>query len=188
MEAIRYRIRALRHRNIAGKWFIPDGSLLSELPCEVIKSSLQTYCDVEPPGVEWMSHAIEGGARKVFAILILIRQERKISAFFETYLQSDDQKLDSRLPFSEPELSKVFTRDVACEFEEQQWDFTAPVFNHRLVHRNIPSQFPLPFIESKKLGEGGFGDVYEVVVMVGHHDFKDLDSTKVFYLISSIQI
>ena len=133
-----------------------------------------------------MSQAIQDGARKVFAILILIRQERKISTFFEKYLQSDDQKLDSRLPFSGSELNQVFTQAVACEFEEQQWDFTAPVFNHRLLHRNIPTEFPLPFIESKKLGRGGFGDVYEIVVIAGHHDFKDLDSTKVSFLLSSV--
>lgn len=180
MDVIRHQIRALRYMNTDGKWFIPDVSLVSGLSREIIHDLLQNHCKVEPYGVQWMTQAVENGARKVFAILISIREGEKITAFLEHYLQSDNQTLDSRLPFSKLELGKIFPPAVASEFEEHQWDFIAPVFNHRLLHRNIPTEFRLPFIESRKLGEGGFGNVYEVVIHAGHHNFKDIDNTKVF--------
>ena len=179
MEEVRHRIRALRHKNTDGKWFVPDGSLLCTLDQGTITSLLEQHCDVEPYGLEWTAQAVRDRATKVFAILILIREHRKISAFLEQYLPSDNQTLDSRLPFSVTELQCIFSVAVANEFEEQQWGFTAPVFSHRLMHRNIPLESPLPFTESRKLGSGGFGNVYEITVVGGHHNFKGSDSAEV---------
>lgn len=179
MDEIRRQIRALRCRNTDGKWLIPEGSLVSGLPPEIIQSSIQNHCEVEPYAVQSITQAVETGARKVFAILILIRAEKRITAFLEHHLQSDGQTLDSRLPFSESELENVFAPDVAGEFEEQQWDLIAPVFSQRLLHRNLQNHSRLPFIESRKIGGGGFGDVYEVVILAGHHNFKGIDNTKV---------
>ncbi len=182
MDVIRGQIRALRYRNTDGKWFVPDGSLVSGLSREIIQCSLQNHCEVEPYAVQWMTQAIETGARKVFTILILIREEKKITAFLEHHLQSDGQTPDSRLPFSQSELETIFTPAVASEFGEQQWDLIAPVFTHRVLHRNIQTESKLPFIESRKIGGGGFGDVYEVVIAAGHHNFKDIDNTKVSFV------
>ena len=94
-------------------------------------------------------------------------------------MQFDGQTLDSRLPFSKLKLTTVFTLDAANGFEEQQWDLLAPIFSHRILHRNIQVEVRLPFIESRNNGGGGFGDVYEVVISAGHHNFKGIDSTKV---------
>ena len=180
MDLIRRQIRALRCRNTDGKWFIPEGSLKTGLPIEVIESVIRNHCEIEPYAFQWMTQAVETGAKKVFTILILIREEKKITAFWEHHLQSDGQILDSRLPFSKSELATIFPPDVADEFEEQQWDLLAPVFSHRLLHRNIQLESRLPFIESRKIGGGGFGDVYEVVVPAGHHSFKGINSTEVY--------
>ena len=179
MDIIRQQIRALRCKNFEGQWFIPEESLKSRLPRDIIQDLLQLHCEVEPYGVEWVTQAVHSGATKVFAILIMIREESKISSFLEQYLHSDGQTLDSKLPFSNPELEKIFPQAVASEFEEEQWGLIAPIFNHRLLHRNIPTSFRLPFIESRRLGGGGFGDVYEIVIPAGHHNFRGIDSTKV---------
>ena len=179
MNVIRHQIRALRCRNTDGCWFIPERSLVSGLSHDLIHNIIGHYCEVEPYAVTETAQAVEDGARKIFAILILIREVKKISAFLENHLQSDGQTLDSRLPFSKSELVKVFTPDVAGEFEELQWELIAPVFSHRLLHRNIQIESRLPFIESRKIGAGGFGDVYEVVIPAGHHGFKGMDSAKV---------
>lgn len=152
---------------------------MSALPPEVIQQSLQDHCDIKPFAVQWMVHTIEKGGRKTFAALILIREEKKMNAFLEHYLQSDSQKIDSRLPFSKSELETILSLDEASEFDEHQWEFIAPVFTHRLLHRNIPSNFNLPFVESRMIGGGGFGDVYEVVIAAGHHSFEGIDITKV---------
>lgn len=180
MDVIRRQVRALRCKNVDGKWFIPEGTLESGVPHEVIHDAVQNHCDIEPYAIQEVTQAIETGARKVFTILILIREEKKITAFLEHHLQSDGQALDSRLPFSKLELEMVFTPDAADEFEEQQWDLLAPIFSHRLLHRNIQLEARLPFIESRKIGGGGFGDVYEVVISAGHHNFKGIDSRKVY--------
>lgn len=152
---------------------------MSGLPREIIQSLIQDHCEIQPYAVQEITQAVETGARKVFAILVLIREGEKIAAFLENHLQSDGETLDSRLPFSESELEMVLTPDVASEFEEQQWDFIAPIFSHRLLHRNLQMESRLPFIESRKIGGGGFGYVYEVVIPAGHHNFKGVDSTQV---------
>ena len=152
---------------------------MSALPPEVIGQSLEKHCNVEPFAVQWIIQAIENGGRKTFATLILIREEKKIISFLEHYLQSDSQKLDSRLPFPKSELGTILSPDMTSEFHEHQWELIAPVFTHRLLHRNIPIEFTLPFIESRRIAGGGFGDVHEVVVTAGHHNFKDIDTTKV---------
>ena len=180
MDVIRHQIRALRQRNTDGKWFIPDRSLESVLEYEAVQTSLQDYCGIEPYGVKWMTRAIRNGSRKIFAILILIREEKKVGAFLEHFLQSDDQILDFQLPFSPIKLEEVLPQAVANEFSEHQWEFLAPIFTHRLLHRNITSEVPLPFVESRTLGKGGFGKVFEIVIPAGHHDFKNIDSTKVY--------
>ena len=179
MDVTRGKIREARCRNADGRWFVPEASLVSALPPEVIRQSLQNHCDVEPFAVQWMIQAIEKGGGKTFATLILIREEKKIIAFLEHYLQSDSQNLDSRLPFSKSELEMILSPDAASEFHEHQWELIAPVFTHRLLHRNIPVEFILPFIDSRRIGGGGFGDVYEVVITTGHHKFKGIDTTKV---------
>ena len=179
MDSIRHQIRALRRRNADGNWFIPEGTLISGLSREIIQDLIQNHCEIEPYAIQETTNAVEHGARRVFAILILIREVKKITAFLEHHLQSDGQTLDSRLPFSSSELGTVFMPDVASEFEELQWDLIAPVFSHRLLHRNLQIKSRLPFIKSRKIGGGGFGDVYEIVISAGHHNFKGVDRAKV---------
>ncbi len=179
MDATRRQIRALRCRNTDGKWFFPEGSLVSGLSSEVIQDLIQNHCDIEPYAVQEITQTVEAGARKVFAILVLMREGQKIAAFLEHHLQSDGQTLDSRLPFFESELKMVLNPDLASEFEELQWEFIAPIFSHRLLHRNLQMDSRLPFIESRKIGGGGFAYVYEVVIPAGHHNFKGVDSTQV---------
>lgn len=120
MDVIRHQIMALRRRNTDGNWFIPEGALVSGLSRENIQNLIRNYCEIEPYAVQETTQAVETGAMKIFAILILIREVKKITAFFEHHLQSDSQALDSRLPFSEPELGTVFTPDVASGFEDLQ--------------------------------------------------------------------
>ena len=89
MDVNRYQFRALRYMNTDGKWFIPDVSLVSGLSREIIHNLLQNHCEVEPYGVQWMTQAVENGARKVFAILILIREEKKITAFLVLNMEAE---------------------------------------------------------------------------------------------------
>ncbi|KAL8673355.1 MAG: hypothetical protein Q9168_002234 [Polycauliona sp. 1 TL-2023] len=178
MDVIRRQIRALRSRNAHGQWFVPEGSLVAALPHETVRRAIENHCQVEPYAAQWITQAIVTGARKVFAMLILIREENSIAAFLEHHLQSDGQALDSRLPFSKSDLEALFAPEVASEFEEEQWGFIAPVFSHRLLHRKIQPESRLPFVESQMIGGGGFGHVHQVVIPAGHHHFDGMDSTK----------
>lgn len=177
MDEARHRIRELRRKNTDGKWFIPEGSLVSRLSHEVIQNLIQNHCDIESYAVQENTRAIEIGARKVFAILVLIREAGKIATFREHRL------LDARLPFSESDLLMVLNADLASEFAKQQWDFIAPIFSRQYLHHRLHKESRLPFIESRVIGGGGFGHVCEIVIPAGHHEFDGVDSTKVFLLL-----
>lgn len=105
------------------------------------------------------------GAKKILAILLLLRQQSSIIRFIERD-QFQASKLDSKLPLSLPALEEYLpSHSVALEFYDLQWEFTYPGFSHTVLHRSLDSNTVLPFVgEPKHLGEGGFGIVSEVIL------------------------
>lgn len=131
---------------------------------------------IEPWGVKDAVNVIESGGRKVFAVLILMKEEKHIIEFMEHVGQTS---LDSQMPFSKEVLENFLPREVAMEFEEEQWDFVAHVFQQQVFHQRLERRIRLPFIESRKLGWGGFSNVHQVVIPAGYHNFAGVDSSKV---------
>jgi len=180
MNDIRDQITRLRVKNADDKRFVLEGSLASCLPREKVANILREDSNIEPYLITEMTDIIDRGARKVFAILILIQKITDITRFVEHHLHSN-RTLDEQLPFTKFELRTIFSRDQLRSelFEEFQWEFVAPVFRQRLSHQIFPKEIRLPFMENQKLGEGGFGQVFRVVIPSGHHDFEEIDPAKV---------
>jgi hypothetical protein len=106
------------------------------------------------------------GARKLFAILVMIHHEAIIVDFM-TKDQLQASWLDARLPFSQLELETIIP-DAAEEFYENQWLFTAPILSRRFHHRDLAPDTILPFVKSDYLGAGAFGQMYKVVLHPHH--------------------
>lgn len=82
-----------------------------------------------------------------------------------------DSRLDCRLPFDREQLHTILgAQNVADEFYEQQWHFTAPVFSDTIFTRALPPETILPIIKEKPIDEGGFGNVYAIEIASAHQN------------------
>ena len=106
---------------------------------------------------------------KVFATLASIREIGAISKFIESD-QSSDGFLDARLPLEVPALDVIFSdKDVRSKFYRKQWRFLAPVLQADQSYRKYHEKTILPFISSKDVTSGGYGDVSRVTIDTAHH-------------------
>ena len=165
-EDLRHKIRALRCKNNeTQKFFVPDGALDDCFDDAVAGKILENH-QLEPFQIKTAVDAIVNGGRKVFAILVTIRRAENIVHFIANdHLQG--HRLDSRLPFFKDSLQS-FVPDVAEEFYEEQWHFTAPILSRQFHHRNLDVETILPYLQSKFRGEGAFGKVHEVTIHSSH--------------------
>jgi hypothetical protein len=118
--------------------------------------------------VEFVMH----GARKVFAVLILISEELSILKFMgnDQFLNSE---ADQKMPFNIESLN-IVDKVIALDFFRQQWNLCAPSFPDAVSHRVLDNNIILPFLEEVKFGEGSFGVLYEVVLHPSCQRFHDL--------------
>ena len=122
--------------------------------------------DIEVRHREEAVQTILAGARKTFAILVIIHQVSRITAFMNRD-QLLTSTIDDKLPFSLSQLQEIMRHD-ADEFYEKQWEFIAPVFSRMRAHRLLDDDTILPFTNSTLLGVGGFGRVYETIIHPQH--------------------
>lgn len=119
-------------------------------------------CCLRPEESPEVVQFIMKGARKIFAILILIREERTILKFIEND-QYSKSNLDDKIPFSMETLRNI-DPDIAEFFYIQQWEFSTPYITGDISHRVLDENVVLPFLQEKFLAEGSFGVVHEVVI------------------------
>jgi serine/threonine protein kinase len=170
MTTLRALIRNQRVKNDDGHWFIPNGNLDSCLTPTAVYNCLQD-CGIDAWNLDEVTTVVIQGAKKVFAVLLLIRHEKDIVRFVE-YDGFQNQSLDSRVPLSLDVLRRIF-RDAAEEFYEEQWLVTAPIFTKHLTHRYFQDETVLPFTTSRPVGRGGFGQIYDVTIPSGHQRFDN---------------
>lgn len=162
--------------------FIPNKSLFNLLTEERIRAAVASSNKVLPYEVEELVKSILRGARKIFAILVLLKgEEGHISHF----VRSDGFRkiaLDHKLPFSEDALNQILPPDAAHDFYHIQWELIAPVFSKGVVPRVLESQICLPFLHHRDTGkEGGFGHVFEFEIHPEHHRFSKIPNKTVRY-------
>lgn len=160
----------LRQENFDTQKFVPEGDLQDLLSEDVIARSIRS-CDIDFYKHAETIHTIKNGARKIFAILVLLNQEVAITKFIEND-QLQCSQLDSKLPFPLSILESM-EFDGAQDFYERQWEFVSPIFSDLATHRVLDNNIRLPIMESKYLGEGGFGRVFKIVIHRHHRHFRN---------------
>jgi hypothetical protein len=165
---------------VAGKakFFMPHTALYKLLTRAVISEAVSSANFTEWYNVDHVVDQIFQGARRVFAILVVLNNQERLILNF---IQHDNyQHSDHKLPFKKETLESIFSDPaMATDFYEKQWEFCAPLLVRGVQHRALDIFTCLPFVEDIKIGEGGFGEVFRITLHEGHQDLSMVSSTKV---------
>jgi hypothetical protein len=182
MTSLRAKIQGLRCP-VAGeaKFFVPHKKLYELLTRSVIFEVVSKSKITEWFNLDQVTDKIYSGARRIFAILVVLNgQEKNIVRFIE-YDHFQVSPLDHKLPFSRDDLEKRVP-DIAIDFYEKQWEFSAPIFVRGVQHRALDVFTALPFVENTKIVNGGFGEVFKVTLHHGHQNLSLISRAEASHL------
>ncbi|EXL66196.1 serine/threonine protein kinase [Fusarium oxysporum f. sp. conglutinans race 2 54008] len=168
MKSLERSIEDLRfnHCNFEGRYFIPEATLFRVVSKSAIKDSLKDL-DVPIHEIQGLTNDILRGARKCFAILILMRRGEKISAFFRSDLLQRSTP-DSRLPYNSQALEQIFGQHELSAtiraFIEKQWEFSIPVLHQNMISRELDTSIILPFLHEEHAGGGSMGVAWKIKI------------------------
>ena len=166
MGMLEDHILDLQVKNFESAYFIPIEKLDQLLTGPVVHDAIKTSGIDVQKRLETES-IIQSGAKRIFAILVLMRKESLIRHFIE-HDQFQTGELDAKLPFYQIQLQDIVDEKSARLFCQKQWAFIAPHFRNDLSYRALEDDVILPFISSRFVGSGGFGKVFEVVLERSH--------------------
>lgn len=112
-----------------------------------------------------MARVITDTARKVFAVLV----ERNLGYALASFIESE--LTDGELPVDEKRLEDLLPKGDVKGFVSHQWEYLVYTFRKGLYQRRIRTEKILPYIEERKIGHGGYSNVYEVFVHPAHQEF-----------------
>jgi hypothetical protein len=161
------------------RFIIPHQQLYRLMTRNVVLDALQECEHIPAYHVNGIVERVMKGGLRLFSILIVVGQEKSILRFIE---RDGMQRsgLDDKLPFSADELQAIIPEtDGASDFFKRQWEFVAPVFSRNVLHRSLNSKIRLPFVQNKKIDEGGFGVVYEIKLHPDHQKLPLIPQDKV---------
>ena len=178
MADLRAQIHELRCRNVDGRYFVPNRALREVITEQAVLTAVEA-CGILPGRQEDIVKRVPQSGRRLFAILTLLNRQILILKFIEND-QLIPRPLDSSLPFSLSTLQEMLTRADADDFFEKQWEFTVPILrSSRRGHRILNDYTIFPFMQSILLGEGGFGEVFELEVHPDHGAFVGMPPNQV---------
>ncbi|KFA80177.1 hypothetical protein S40288_09977 [Stachybotrys chartarum IBT 40288] len=168
MEDLIKHIKRIRHANFnhEGRNFIPAAELEDILSESSVMPSL-LHLGVPAGEIQGLCHSILQGARKCFAILILIGRGDAISSFFrhDSLQQSHP---DDRLPYTVDALQKILQVDASSldikEFIEKQSYIAIPMLREHTVYRQFDDHVILPFVHEECVGGGSSATAYKVTI------------------------
>ena len=172
MGDIRRDLKKALIKNVDARFFLPEQELVRILTDDNVKECI-SQADME----EYLKHdcimAILNGGRRVLALLLMLKKVELIRKFVETDQSPKISYLDSRLPFEQESLERILRDDTDAihDISKNQWEVMAPYFQEEQTHRIFQVDVVMPFIHSKSIGAGGFGDVLEVTLPGIHHGF-----------------
>jgi hypothetical protein len=177
MVTLRAQIQGLRCPVAKeAKSFVPHQDLYRLLTKSVIREALSKGASTRWYNLDQVVDIIHSGGRRIFAILTVLNgQEQQILRFIE-HDHFQGSPLDHKLPFSRTALSAIVP-DIAIDFYEKQWEFSAPVLARGIDHRLLDDFTALPFTENRKIDEGGFGEVFKIILHESHQDLSLISPT-----------
>ncbi|KAI9775065.1 MAG: hypothetical protein M1839_001457 [Geoglossum umbratile] len=168
MEDLKEQIGALKQRNFEGRRFVPTEALYGLLKKKTILLALQDGA-VDVIDLEETTRIIVHGARKIFAILVTLEKPQ----FIRNFIAHDHYQaeiLDHKLPLSEETLRSIIPSSAEVstfysKFCRRQWQYLVPAMHHSNIYRVLDRETILPYVESIKIGEGGYGIVHETTLL-----------------------
>ena len=166
MRELKDLIISLRVENSDGTDFILESKLFNLLTRETIKKGCKLY--TSPAHFREIVDTIFKGARKLFAILVVIGYPELIIDFFKSD-QFQSSYLDHRLPIRTETLLLIVSELRAKEFHQQQWEFCPLNISKSGIWCHLEPHVILPFKNNKFLAQGGFGNVFDVEIEDEYH-------------------
>lgn len=172
MRATRQSLKQALVKTTDTKYFLPEDCLNSILTEATITECID-QADIDRVRRRSCKEAVLHGGKKVLALLIMLERVDLILNFVETDQASRTAHLDSRLPLEQETLRRMLADDdiAIIDIQRYQWEVLAPYFREDRVHRVFRQEIIMPFVHSKWIGSGGFGDVFEVTLPGTHHGF-----------------
>ena len=160
---------------------MPQNDLYRLLTPQVVLFTLKNS-GVDESRLSDLAQSVHQGARKVFAVLVILREVQHILDFVG---HDQFRDLDQQLPFDQDDMKKMAIQgSIARDFYEEQWQFLAPVFSRRLLPRELADNTPLPITERVDIGSGGFGTAYKIKIHNSHHKLgKSVEGYVWFFLL-----
>lgn len=180
MEEILGEISKLRfaNQNVDMRYFVPEVALFDIMKEPWVKHCLE--CLKTPlHELNSLTDDVMGGARKCFAILLLMGKGEKIKDFvtLDDLLQI---RPDDRLPFNSESLKNYFrvpeNDPLVCMFMEKQWDFATPTLSRLLLSRELKPQAILPYLHKEIAGNSSMGRVLKVTLHSKSHHLPVKDN------------
>ena len=151
--------------------FVPNEFLDILLTPRNIKKRLQTdFPRLEEMRLEQWTRTIHKSGMKLYAILILLDESRRIKDLFTRPKPPvvDDVLLFQEDFCTEKDLQKIGLWDIKESFYRAQWIFP-PLLTGKSLQKFDPTSFIFPFTSKrKKVGHGSFGVVFKVEIAKGH--------------------
>jgi hypothetical protein len=160
------KLHLIRQRSSKGTYFISFTSLKETLQREVIASEVVRICQQGHQLPQIIDIILKNGLR-VFAILVLLRQEELILNFIE----SSDEHIDAKLPFEKSSLTRIAPTISHRFATEVQWELIPHIFRVGGYYRKLDDTIVLPFVDERKLDEGTGGVIHECTIAAGQHNF-----------------
>jgi hypothetical protein len=182
MAQLRSQIQLLRCKVENGdRFFIPYQPLYKLMTRDKVLDALKECEGIHGYRLDEIVERIVKGGQRIFAILVLLKGEERLISRFIEYDHLQRSPLDVKLPFAKETLNFIIPEDTARDFYEKQWEFVAPIFSRKVVHRLFHDEIRLPFAKNKKIGEGGFGIIYEIEFNTDHQRIPPFSQDGVSY-------
>jgi hypothetical protein len=167
LDHLKFCLKDFRRENADNRWFIPQLRLYQVMSKDTVRKALQD-AGIKSYHLDEIAEDVFIHGIKIFAILILTDQAKHTFKFIEK-----GELHDQRLPFSLDILEKRLLLPFAKDFNERQWELTAPTFHRGTINKYLDNRSVLPFAEDERIGNGAFGTVYKIKLDHNHQQLKD---------------
>lgn len=148
-------LQALEVDGLDGRSFIPDIQLDHLMTLRAIQATIEERCkdsgqDYE---LEKLAHEILDHSKKIFAILVLMKEENLIQDFIHKRYRDSSLLHSNEIPATVKDSKK---------FQRKKWMFLAPIFEAGDIHRELDARTIVPIVSQSRIGSGASGIVYKV--------------------------